>query len=182
MKDASCFLWAPGPGGLLSCSPRVAVRPGGKFIVGLPGLTAEWGALWLARGYGSTRGYGSLCMPPGFTQSCLGGFCSLVWAGSPSPLRVSPQCSASWPDGSTRLGLEPNNYYYSCPDHQYWCRNRYEVFHLGSLHPVVAVHCGCVFLPYTCAWVLLRTRYNERGWDIIIACIADSKYMPPVSE
>ena len=47
MKDASCFLWAPGAGGLLSCSPRVAVRPGGEFIVGLPGLTAEWGALWL---------------------------------------------------------------------------------------------------------------------------------------
>ena len=47
MKDASCFLWAPGAGGLLTCSPRVAVRPGGEFIVGLPGLTAEWGALWL---------------------------------------------------------------------------------------------------------------------------------------
>ena len=32
-----------------------------------------------------------------------------VWSGqvSPSPLRVSTQCSASWPDGSTRLGLEP---------------------------------------------------------------------------
>jgi hypothetical protein len=44
---------------------------------------------------------------PGFTRSCLGGLCSLVWAGSPSPLRVSAQCSASWPDGSTRLGLEP---------------------------------------------------------------------------
>ncbi len=44
-QDASCFLWAPGAAGLLSCSPRVAVRPGGEFIVGLPGLTAEWGAL-----------------------------------------------------------------------------------------------------------------------------------------
>ncbi len=32
---------------LLSCSPRVAVRPGGESIVGVPGLTAEWGALWL---------------------------------------------------------------------------------------------------------------------------------------
>jgi hypothetical protein len=32
---------------LLSCSPRVAVRPGGEIIVGLLGLTAEWGALWL---------------------------------------------------------------------------------------------------------------------------------------
>ena len=32
---------------MLSCSPRVAVRPGGEFIVGVPGLTAEWGALWL---------------------------------------------------------------------------------------------------------------------------------------
>ncbi len=32
-----------------------------------------------------------------------------VWSGqvSPSPLRVSTQCSASWPGGSTRLGLEP---------------------------------------------------------------------------
>ena len=29
-----------------SCSPRVAVRSAGEFIVGLPGLTAEWGALW----------------------------------------------------------------------------------------------------------------------------------------
>jgi hypothetical protein len=47
VKDASCFLWAPGTGGLLSCSPRVAVRPGVECIVGLPGLTAEWGALWL---------------------------------------------------------------------------------------------------------------------------------------
>ncbi len=37
----------PGAGGLLSCSPRVAVRLGDEFIVGLPGLTAEWGALWL---------------------------------------------------------------------------------------------------------------------------------------
>jgi hypothetical protein len=46
-------------------------------------------------------------MPPGFTRSCLGGLCSLVWAGSPSPLRVSTHCSASWPDGSIRLGLEP---------------------------------------------------------------------------
>ncbi len=38
MKDASCFLWVRGAGGLLSCSPRVAVRPGGEFIAGLPGL------------------------------------------------------------------------------------------------------------------------------------------------
>ncbi len=32
-----------------------------------------------------------------------------VWSGqvSPSPLRVSTQCSASWPVGSPRLGLEP---------------------------------------------------------------------------
>ncbi len=51
------------------------------------------------------RGYGSLCMPPGFTRSCLVG--SLVWTGCSSPLRVSTQYSASWPDGSTRLGLEP---------------------------------------------------------------------------
>ncbi len=45
-------------------------------------------------------------------QSGLGRFPMVAWAVwsgqvSPSPLRVSSQCSASWPDGSTRLGLEP---------------------------------------------------------------------------
>ncbi len=49
-----------------------------------------------------------MCIPPGFTRSCR--VACAVWSGrqvhSPSPLRVSTQCSASWPaDGSTRLGL-----------------------------------------------------------------------------
>jgi hypothetical protein len=49
-----------------------------------------------------------LCVcPPDSLGPVLGGLCSLVWAGSPSPLTVSTQCWASWPDGSTRLGLEP---------------------------------------------------------------------------
>ncbi len=74
MKDASCFLWAPG----------------------LP------------------RGYGSLCMPPGFTRSCLGGLCSLVWAGFPfAPEGFNAVLSqlARWfyPFGS---GAHCNNYYY----------------------------------------------------------------------
>jgi hypothetical protein len=48
--------------------------------------------------------HGSSSNPP---RACLGVLCSLVWAGSSWSLRVSAQCSASWPDGSTRSGLEP---------------------------------------------------------------------------
>jgi hypothetical protein len=40
-KGHVLFLVGPGPGDLLSCSPRVSVWPGGEFIVGLPALTAE---------------------------------------------------------------------------------------------------------------------------------------------
>jgi hypothetical protein len=85
---------------LLSCSPRVAVRPGGEFIVGLPGLTAEWGALWVTPPWLWVFVYSP--------RIHLGGLCSLVWAGSLSPLRVS---TARWfyPFGS---GAHCNNYYY----------------------------------------------------------------------
>jgi hypothetical protein len=54
-------------------------------------------------------------MPPGFTRSCLGGLCSLVWAGFPvAPEGVNAvlgQLLARWfyPFGS---GAHCNNYYY----------------------------------------------------------------------
>ncbi len=106
MKDASCFLWAPGAGGLLSCSPSGLVV---NLLWGYrdsPPNGAPSGLL--------PRGYGSLCMPPGFTRSCLGGLCSLVWAGFP----VAPEGFnavlgklARWfyPFGP---GAHCNNYYY----------------------------------------------------------------------
>ncbi len=53
-------------------------------------------------------------MPPGFTWSCLGGLCSLVWAGFPvAPEGVNAVLGqlARWfyPFGS---GAHCNNYYY----------------------------------------------------------------------
>jgi hypothetical protein len=84
---------------LLSCSLQAAVRPGGESFVGLLGLTADWGAFWLTPPWLWVFVYR---MPPGFTRSCLGGLCSLVWADSSSSPRVSVQCSASWPVGSTQ--------------------------------------------------------------------------------
>ncbi len=53
-------------------------------------------------------------MPPGFTRSCLGGLCSLVWAGFPvAPEGVNAVLGqlARWfyPFGS---GAHCNNYYY----------------------------------------------------------------------
>jgi hypothetical protein len=97
---------------LLSCSPRVAVRPGGEFIVGLPGLTAEWGALWLTLPWLWVFVYAPRIhsvLSGWLVQSGLGRFLSSSF------LRVSAQCSASWPDGSTCWGLETtvaHHYYY----------------------------------------------------------------------
>ncbi len=99
----------PGGGVLLSCSPRVAVRPGGEFIVGLPGLTAEWGALWLTPPWLWVFVYA-----PRIHSVLSGGLCSLVWAGFP----VAPEGFnavlgqlARWfyPFGS---GAHCNNNYY----------------------------------------------------------------------
>ncbi len=88
-----------------------------SFLIAGQSLSSPPGCLWSSITYlgwnpsdrdSASRALGANRPYTRFTRSCLGGLCSPVWAGSPSPLRVSTQCSASWPDGSTRLGLEPS--------------------------------------------------------------------------
>ncbi len=103
MKYTSCFLWAPGARGLISCSPRVAVRPGGEFIVGLPGLTAEWGVLWLTPPWLWVFVYGPrIHSSPSRARSGAGALgdstadaASAVAAGSPTPRGSSSSSSAA---------------------------------------------------------------------------------------
>ncbi len=81
------------------------------FLLRLCWRANVYGLLSMSVGVGYNRSTGwamGLCVCPPDSLSPVWVACA-VWSGqvSPSPLRVSTQCSASWPDGSTRLGLEP---------------------------------------------------------------------------